>query len=385
VETDDAQALVDWLDANDYSVPEKSLAPIQAYVNAGHVFLALKLASDRTTGDITPIVVRFEEQGPCIPLLLTSIAATPDMPIYAWVLAEQGIVSIDDFYEIEVNEAAIGWLAFGANYRAVATHAVDQAGGRGFIREYSGSSSLLARAVYDEARYDLDARWPHPARRSAGCSRDSARRPRGDRQAVPPMPAEAQAQASRPYTASASVLRRPTGPRRRGLVAALDAVVQPLGRQSLSIGTYLTRLFTTISPDEMTLDPLFRQNAHAPEVAVNRVVTAQRRCDPFVNPDRTTAPIRLHLPSGDQMTIDAEDPFHPSAPFFVDEDGDFIDDRTASAPHRCRRSPERSATEPTANPATPSSTTATESTSSCTATAAAASCPAAPPAQGRGW
>jgi hypothetical protein len=339
VESDDAQALVDWLAENDYTVPESSLPPIESYVNAGHVFLALKLASDRAAGDITPIVVRIVEDGPCIPLLLTAIAATPDMPIYAWVLAEKGIVSIDDFYEIQLNDAAIAWFASGRNYRAVSTAAVNEAGGRGFIREYAGPSNIAAGALYDESMFDLDVlraasdpltavywvlgRFPLDATLAELLGQFA------------PMPAEVADQGITPleYYSCVECYGVPTELDAEGLATAFDAVLITPLRDAQGLfdrHPYLTRLFTTISPDEMTQDPLFRENDFVPDVARDRVATSQRRCDMF-HRDRDTAPIRLVLPSGTSTTVYAGDPLHPSSAGLIDEDGNGIDDRTESA------------------------------------------------------
>lgn len=343
VESDDAQALITWLNDNDFTVPDNSLAPIQSYVNAHHVFLALKLQNDRSAGDITPIVVRVVEDGPCIPLLLTAIAATPDMPIYAWVLADTGIVSVGDFYEVQLNDAALAWFASGRNYRAVSTAAVNQAGGRGFIREYAGSTSVLQGRIYSPQNFDLEqlrattneldaiqwviGRFPFDGALMA-ILREFA-----------PMPEELVAEGvdeqsffGCPYCwGDASTT--PEGFDPIGLAAAIDdAYIRPLrdAQELIDRHPYVTRLFTTISPDEMTEDPIFHANPDVPDVSNVRVAQAQRLCG--WGRDAFTAPIRLTLPSGRTYTVYSDDPLHPGSDRFIDADGNGVDDRDETAP-----------------------------------------------------
>ena len=61
---------------------------LDEYVGKGFTFLGIKLQNGQDSGDIKPIALTMSEQAPCVPLKLTSIAATPEMPILVWVLGE---------------------------------------------------------------------------------------------------------------------------------------------------------------------------------------------------------------------------------------------------------------------------------------------------------
>jgi MYXO-CTERM domain-containing protein len=255
------------------------------------------------------------------------------------VLAEKGIVSIDDFYEIRLNPAAIAWFASGRNYRAIATAAVNEAGGRGFIREYAGPSSIAERALYDEANFDFEqmrgardpantvywvlARFPLDATLAEILAQFA------------PMPAYVADQGIAPidYYSCMECWGVPEQVDTEGLEAALDAVLVTPLRDAQALfdrHPYVTRLFTTISPDEMIVDPLFRENDTVPDVSNVQVAQAQRRCDVF-HRERNTAPIHLTLPDGQRTTVYAGDPLHPSSNGMIDEDGNGVDDRQESA------------------------------------------------------
>ena len=100
---------------------------IAHYVAQDNVFLALKLQQNKGSGDIAPIQVTFNEpEGACIPLILTAIAASADMPVYAWMLDESRVVP-KNFFHVGVNLAKLDWFNQGANYIELATDAVNQA------------------------------------------------------------------------------------------------------------------------------------------------------------------------------------------------------------------------------------------------------------------
>ena len=138
VKSDDPDALSAWLAENDYEQPPEALPLIAHYVAQDNVFLALKLQQNKGSGDIAPIQVTFNEpEGACIPLILTAIAASADMPVYAWMLDESRVVP-KNFFHVGVNLAKLDWFNQGANYIELATDAVNQAAGHGFITEFAG-------------------------------------------------------------------------------------------------------------------------------------------------------------------------------------------------------------------------------------------------------
>ena len=79
------------------------------------------------------------EQAPCVPLKLTSIAATPEMPILVWVVGEGRAVP-KNFIHAVVDDQAINYPGAG-NYIDVVTQAVDTVEGRAWVTEYAQPAS----------------------------------------------------------------------------------------------------------------------------------------------------------------------------------------------------------------------------------------------------
>jgi hypothetical protein len=89
IESDDPMALYEWLKTEGFNVNEMMLPYIRTYTAEGMKFLALKLQKDKDTTDITPF--RFDLAGstPSIPLRMTALAAEPEMSILVFVLGDQ--------------------------------------------------------------------------------------------------------------------------------------------------------------------------------------------------------------------------------------------------------------------------------------------------------
>eukprot|EP01006_Ploeotia_vitrea_P043818 TRINITY_DN66782_c13_g2_i1.p1 TRINITY_DN66782_c13_g2~~TRINITY_DN66782_c13_g2_i1.p1 ORF type:complete len:663 (+),score=79.38 TRINITY_DN66782_c13_g2_i1:180-1991(+) len=110
------EAARDWLNANNYDQPASSAPLLDEYATMNHVFVALKLSKDKTTGEIQPLVLQYEYPAsstvgavPCVPLKLTQIAATDDMPVVVYVLGQHRAVPVS-FFEAEINPKAFPWL-----------------------------------------------------------------------------------------------------------------------------------------------------------------------------------------------------------------------------------------------------------------------------------
>src|SRR6185436_11718433 len=86
LKADDQTAMLDWLKQNQYFVPTGTDSVVGNYTHPGAYFLALKLQSGKSTGDIQPIIVHYNSDLPMIPITLTSVGATPNMGIEVFVL-----------------------------------------------------------------------------------------------------------------------------------------------------------------------------------------------------------------------------------------------------------------------------------------------------------
>ncbi|MBI2892318.1 MAG: DUF2330 domain-containing protein [Deltaproteobacteria bacterium] len=342
IRSSDAQALLDWLEDNDYDIPDEALPLIQAYVNIDYVFVALKLLKDRSVGDITPVVLRFPEAGPCIPLRLTAIAATPDMPVTAYMLAPHRVVSTN-FLDVELNLAAIDWFDYGSNYRAVVTRAVDEATGLAFVTEYAGSSDVLQNAFYREGQFDFDAlrAIEDPAAfvqelLGQGFPRDSQMQ--GMLRRFIPMPQELadEGVSERDFYNCLECYREWLDEVDFDPGAFVDAlweeIAQPLQtvQEMAERQPYLTRLFTTISAEEMIVDPIFRVNPDLPAVSNRHQAEVQAICEDAGGERR----YRLTLPDGTVLVLDPGDPGYPGTleHDWSDTDGDGVNDDPGEVP-----------------------------------------------------
>jgi len=307
-----AEVLLQWLDDNDFDQPAESLPIIDHYLGQDMNFIAVKLKENATTGDLQPLMLTMEGTGPCIPLVLTRIAASPDMPVWAWVFGEARVVPTN-WFGVEINPKKIDWLTNGGNYEAAATAAIDEAAGHGFITEYAGKM-YTQNLLHYEGQYDtaalaaitnpgqfLDAMLmqgfqsnpqiqslirefiPKPAEDDLpeGCKSDQEFYTWNIDTCLGEMPND--------WVFDSA-----------GFAAALqEKVVEPLmaGQQVLdrvseidedSDGTpdsaYLTRLFSTVSPDEMTRDPMFAFNRDLEDVSNYHSADAVAVCDDE-NPD----------------------------------------------------------------------------------------------------
>ena len=288
---DEKQPLLDWLNQESFFVPAGTDEVMEPYIRPGGFFLAVKLRAEQSVGDLQPIVVKYRSELPMIPIVLTSVAANPDMPVLVWVLGQSRAIP-RNFYHTDINDAQIDWLGFGSNYIDVVTAAVDEADGHhSFITEYAGTSSIM-RNVLDPAgrfgdigelsaitdpvlymEYLASRGYPFGSQLTAILGRHLP---------VPPELLDAGLEPDRYYIDfsyyfgqyqtefpdQAATIYADFDP--AALTAELDErVVTPTraAGQLFRDHAYLSRLFTTLSPDEMSKDPVFSFNPDLPSVS----------------------------------------------------------------------------------------------------------------------
>ena len=176
VESNKADILVAWLNENDYEQPPEALPLIEHYVAKEMKFVAVKLQPDKVAGDVAPIILDFVEQSPCIPLVLTSVAAEPDMPVKAYVLGEKRSVPTN-WLHVTVNQKKLDWFSMentwwgggfndlDSSYETVLKEAIAEAEGHAFTTEYAGTSTIMENQL-DFGQYDSVANLleiDHPA------------------------------------------------------------------------------------------------------------------------------------------------------------------------------------------------------------------------------
>lgn len=303
ISSDDATAVQTWLADNGYDVPDAANEHVAHYVEKNDYFVALKLLSDRTSGEIQPIVLRYQERQPCIPIRLTSIATVPDMPITAWVLGP-GRATPYNYLSVEpdLNDRAL-WLG-GANYAAKVTAAVEAAGGRAFVTEYAGAVPSISIAVPDveDLRTVTDPAEVVRQLSLRGLSADAQLLGILLRHIPPPdgtdAPSFYNCLVDRGCSAHdgylATLAFDPSA-----LVDDLNtAIVTPREEALAMLARHpkLTRLFTTMDAEDMTEDPVFTLEESMPDVSNVHRATLVTECGPDYF--EWSAPQRIELPSG---------------------------------------------------------------------------------------
>ncbi|MCO4746053.1 MAG: DUF2330 domain-containing protein [Proteobacteria bacterium] len=152
----DSTALLTWLNDAGYDLPNTLDSVLTPYLADRQFFVALKLSAGRETGDLVPLGMRYAGNGASIPIQLTSVAATPDMPLTVYVLGEDRAVP-DNYLHVTINDAAVNWFDSGSNYSDVISIAADEAGGHAFATDFSGATADMRGSVFNEQYYDADA------------------------------------------------------------------------------------------------------------------------------------------------------------------------------------------------------------------------------------
>ncbi|HET6146463.1 MAG TPA: DUF2330 domain-containing protein [Polyangia bacterium] len=314
LESHDSQQLLDWLNDNGFAQPVEALPLIDHYVRLNMLFVALHLKQNATVGEIQPVVLDMAAQDPCVPLILTQIAAQPDMPVQVYVLGAARAVP-DNWFNVVPNLARINWLNFGSNYRQVVTDAINQAAGHGFVTEFAGSSALMKDVIWKPGRYDTAAlrTITSPAALvqallSAGFPRDATMQALLRKWIPMPAAVSARGVTEQQFYNNLSAYQADLDAAgfvldAAGLADELDErVVVPLQHAQAMFDTqpYLTRMLSTVSPAEMTRDPLFVFNPGLPDVSNVHVAKAFGMCQT----DGTIANLMLQLEDGQVLGFD---------------------------------------------------------------------------------
>ncbi|HWA72108.1 MAG TPA: DUF2330 domain-containing protein [Polyangiaceae bacterium] len=299
---DPSDLAVKWLTDNAYSVGEGAPGLIRPYLQDGLHLLALKLTKGSDVGSIRPLMLTYDAKSPMIPIKLTAVAANDDMGVMTWLLGSARGVP-QNYRSLELNEARINWFNANSNYNAVVTTAADEAGGQGFVTEYAAKSSALAGTVWgpsDEQRWQSlrsntfasfsqlfesvfvqwgqwDGFW------------DAAR-------ATITLPAGV---AFSDFQSCPSCYEGQIQVAPSAFFDAIESnVIEPMRavEQLFSRSAYVTRLYSTLSAAEMTVDPAFTFNPSLSDVSNLHNAKRVIECNPLL--EQFEAPWRIELPQG---------------------------------------------------------------------------------------
>ncbi len=324
------EGVMTWLGDNGYQQDPNAEPIIAQYLAEDFLFVALKLGVNAGVEDVHPIVIRYSGTEPCVPIRLTAIAAAEDMDIRTFFLGDARTVPIN-YRHVLVNPLKIDWFNNADNYKEVISMAVDaqQADGNAFVTEYAGSSNVISLAgVYDPSwdsapiaalvdspvgLYEIlngqglmfcDIDWDQV------CTTNHPLLQPLLNQYVPVPDGVDPVAFWDCMDCYADQIDLAAWDAAAFADAYSERIVKPGIRATELVeqNPYLTRMYTTISPNEMGADPMFRQNPTLPDVAVLRMATQTLHCD-----GATT----VELPDGRQIYFPAGDPL--TWPDFQDE------------------------------------------------------------------
>jgi MYXO-CTERM domain-containing protein len=149
VSSDDAAALATWLNDNGYLITEEMFPFVAQYVASGMNFLAMKLAPDAEVQDIAPIAISYTSDQPMIPLVLTAVAAEPEMGILVFVAGSQRYEPANyEALTIDTDLLQADPRTGETNYYPLLSYLADQFDREAFFTEYSDNSAALSNLVW---------------------------------------------------------------------------------------------------------------------------------------------------------------------------------------------------------------------------------------------
>jgi hypothetical protein len=152
LKADSKAELTTWLNDNRYVVPTTSDAALAPYIRPGAFFLALKLRAGASTQELRPVLLRYTSDYPMIPLILTSATAVPDMGVQVFVLGDARAIP-RNFHHAVINPFKLEWTDAN-NYAALVAGAVREAPEKhAFITEYVGSPSVAVGQLTAGTRF----------------------------------------------------------------------------------------------------------------------------------------------------------------------------------------------------------------------------------------
>jgi hypothetical protein len=319
---DSKDAMLQWLQANRYFVPAGTEATVDAYIHPNAFFLALKLKSGASAGDLQPVVVQYPSDLPMIPIVLTSTGAEKNMGIQVWMLGA-GRAIPRNYYHTVLNDSLLDWLNGSQNYNDVVISATGEAPGKhSFITEYAGTAQVMRQQLNAPGRFGTQAELAASIDDVSFVQYLQTHQFNFNGQLVAvlskylPEPLQlankgySAQQFYQSYSYFVTYYRQQNpqdfigwAPSFQPVAMAQeiqDRVVTPTlaaGKLFDDFG-YLTRLYTTLSPEDMTKDPVFSYNATLPNVDNVHEGTLTYHCGFFGSNNQSTTPATLVTSEG---------------------------------------------------------------------------------------
>jgi len=299
-----AQAAIDWLDANGYDLMGGAEL-LRPYLEMEMKLLAIRLTKGNDVGSIRPLWVKYAGGTPSIPIRPTAVAAEDDMGVMVFVGGPQRAIP-KNYKLLELNDALIDWFNPGTTYADVVNRAADEASGQGFVTEYADDSDSVADVIMPDWERES---WSGYQSESFGSDAEAVERSfewsgwdgyTDALASVLVLPDDLSAddvlQCPNCYLDGGDA--RVTFDRQRFVTALYEMVIRPMidTEELVQSQPSFTRMYTTMSAEDMTDDPVFDFNADLGPVDNQHTAEQFILCSPKV--ERFEAPFRIELPSG---------------------------------------------------------------------------------------
>src|SRR5262249_19517236 len=104
----DPQSITDWLTSHSYDIPADIQPLIEAYVQDGFGFLAIKLKPGQDVQSMKPVRVTFPGASPVLSLRMVAAGTGPITPVKLWVVSD-GRYQPQNFPALFLDESALYW------------------------------------------------------------------------------------------------------------------------------------------------------------------------------------------------------------------------------------------------------------------------------------
>ncbi len=304
-----AEVAVQWLDDNGYDVTAIGPDVLRPYLEDGLNLIAFRLNKSSDAGSIRPVVLTYTTDHPMIPIRPTAVAVNDNMGIMTFVLGQDRAIPAN-YRHLQLNEAVINWFNPNSNYAQAINIAADESGGQGFVTEFAGASSAFVETVFSSEEEAIwqeiqDTDWAGREGELISLIMNNYRGFDGILDVITdqlPLPQDVtpedylgcffcyedlfqgeEIEGFDPVTA----------------IAALETlVVKPMQdtKDLINSQPYMTRMFTTMSAREMTLDPSFLFNTTLGDVSNTHVADRVVECS--LEFSQFDAPWRVDLGNG---------------------------------------------------------------------------------------
>ncbi|QDG50406.1 DUF2330 domain-containing protein [Persicimonas caeni] len=321
--SDPAQAAIDWLTQNNYDVTNIGADLIRPYLEDGMNIIAFKLTKSKDAGDIRPVKLTYPAELPMIPIKLTAVAANDDMGVLVWVLGESRAIA-SNYRSLVLNDALINWFNPTSNYDDVVTQAANEANGQGFVTEYADGATNVDGVIFSDGEF---VNWsnindPSQWQDDHGELIMEVLRSYGTFDGfnlvvdeTVPLPSGSTTQDF--LNCPSCVFNGSSGGSDAGfgtlpaqidgfspdafLSAVEEHVITPMQETEALVDSrpYITRMYTTMSAGDMTLDPVFDFNDTLGNVSNQHVADRTIYCSQAVTVRE--APWKAVLPSGEEV------------------------------------------------------------------------------------